>query len=342
MPAAYAGIIAAVIGAAGSAYSANEQGNDAAEAARQRSEGTQSVNPWAPSIPYLEQALKQASQWGQTPLPYDSEHPMVQPLNQIQQTAAGQMLYGADQMAGPAGAVVPSFQKFVSGDMMNVNNNPYLQGAIQAAVRPITENYQENVLPSIRGQYAGDDAYNQSRQGIAEGVASRGYMNAVQDAAMQMANRGYETGMQATQRSFDQFPQVAQAAQSQGQNTWNVGALLQGQAQKEADSRGALDQMALQRITLPFDVFRSAGGIGRDSATTGVTQNPYATQNPVTAGIGGALTGYQIGKQFQTTDGRSTNRNYTTGYSTAGLNDWGGGTGQFDYGGGDSNVWYGW
>lgn len=338
MPAAYAGIIAAVIGAAGSAYAANEQGNDAAEAARQSSTSRSDVNPWAPSVPYLTASMQQASNWGNAPLPYTNPREMVAGLTPAQELGMIQMLQGGNSLVPAANNLGPTFARYTSGSMMDVDNNPYLQRAIDAAVRPITRNYEEQVLPNIRSQYVADDAYNQSRQGIAEGIAGRGYLDAVSDVASQMANRGYETGMQATQRSFDQFPQVAQGVVTPGQTSWNVGALLQAQMQKEADAKAAFDRMQLERITLPYDLYRSAGGIGRDSATSGITQNPFAKQNPVTAGIGGALTGYQLYNMFKQPNNNTQSTNYTTGYNIYGGQD----LGQADYGQGSSNVWYGW
>src|SRR3990172_2283200 len=38
-----------------------------------------------------------------------------------------------------------------SGDVMNLDSNPYLKGAVDAAVRPLSENFQRVVMPSVRG-----------------------------------------------------------------------------------------------------------------------------------------------------------------------------------------------
>ena len=57
------------------------------------------------------------------------------------------------------------------------NNNPYLQSYVDQAIRPLNQQYQEQILPGIRDQaemYGGAG----SRTGLAEGVAARGLQDA--------------------------------------------------------------------------------------------------------------------------------------------------------------------
>ena len=57
------------------------------------------------------------------------------------------------------------------------NNNPYLSQYVDAAIRPLNQQYQEQILPGIRDQaemYGGAG----SRTGLAEGVAARGLQDA--------------------------------------------------------------------------------------------------------------------------------------------------------------------
>ena len=86
----------------------------------------------------------------------------------------------------------------IAGEANRAVSDPYsdptLAPWLSAAIRPITENYQENVIPGIRDQaemYGGAG----SRTGLAEGVASRGYMDAVGDASASVYNNAYGTNV---------------------------------------------------------------------------------------------------------------------------------------------------
>jgi hypothetical protein len=234
--------------------------------------------------------MQQAQGWGNLPLPYTSPDEMVAPLNALQLASVPAQVGAADTSQQVANAGATGIMPFLTGQMMDVNQNPYLQAAIGAAVRPQVENYAENILPNIRGSFGNTDAFDNSRQGIAEGIASRGLTQSIADTAARMSNAGYNTGMQATQNAFSQVPTVQSGLMLPGQQVWNVGAALQGQAQQEANARGLYDQLMWQRISQPFNLYNAAGG----TAGTQVTQAPVPTQNPLLAGVGGALTGMQM------------------------------------------------
>jgi hypothetical protein len=252
-------------------------------------------DPWAPANPYLQQLLGQVQQYQQSPFPYGSPADMVAPLTQQQMSAAGtvdQGVQGGTQLNSDA---QNGIKPFLSGQFMNVENNPYLQAATNAAIRPITQNYQENVLPQISSNFSvGTDAYDQSREGIAKGIASRGYLDAVSNVSSQMANRGYETGVQATQNAIGQVPQLTQSATAPGQAQWNIGALLQAQNQRLADAPGAYDALQQQRLQFPLNAYTAIGSIGRGG--TGTTSGGYS--NPYLGAVGGALIGNQLQKSF--------------------------------------------
>lgn len=250
----------------------------------------QERNPWAPASPYLQQSMAQAQNWGNSPLPYGNPGEMVAPLNPLQTGSVPIQLAGAETAQGVGNTGAAGIMPFLTGQMMDVNNNLYLQPAIQAAIRPQTEAFTEQVLPNIRGNFGGTDAFDNSRQGIAEGIASRGYVQSVGDTAARMANQGYTTGMQATQNAFSQIPTVQSGTMMPGQQVWNVGQALQGQAQQETNARGLYDQLMWQRINQPFNLYNAAGG----TAGTQTMTAPQPQGNPALGAIGGALTGMQL------------------------------------------------
>lgn len=289
---------------------------------------SQSV-PWGPAQPYLQGSLANSAAWGSSPLPYGSPADMVAPLNNAQMVGADTIMQGT----GNAGAVLNAGQNailpFLSGQYMDVRTNPYLQATIDAAVRPITQRYEENVLPTIRtGFNMGTESYDQSKQGIAEGIAARGYLDSVRDASAAISNRGYETGLNATTNAMGQIPGLTTASVQPGQAQWNIGALLQAQAQRERDAPGAFDQLMWQRIANPAAVQTQIGGMGKSGTST----PPGAVQNPWLNALGGAMAGSSLY--------RSAGGGTTDGTAGGGLSSWwdGQGTGM-QYSPGATDGW---
>lgn len=87
---------------------------------------------------------------------------------------------------------------FTSGDLMDVNKNPSLRGAIDAATRPIVENTLRQALPAVRQDFIGAGQYGGTKQGLAESQAINEMQKNVGDVSSSMANRAYETGLEGT------------------------------------------------------------------------------------------------------------------------------------------------
>lgn len=253
----------------------------------------QANDPYAPTVPYLNEILSRIQQYGASPFPYGSPGEMVAPLTPEQQAGAGMVTQGAGGAQGVVGQAQQGIQPFLSGSLMNVESNPYLQAAIASAIRPVTQNFQESVLPGIQSGFSvGTDAYDQSREGIARGIATRGYLDTVGDISAQMANRGYETGMNATAGAFGAVPGLTTAATAPGQAQWNIGALLQAQEQAQRSAPGAFDQLQQQRLAFPAQWYTQIGQIGRQG--TAVSTTPGVQGNPYLGALGGALTARSI------------------------------------------------
>ena len=90
-------------------------------------------------------------------------------------------------------------------------NNPAYQAALQSAIRPVTQQYQEQVIPGIRQGAQAAGQMGGSRQGIAEGIAARGYQDTVGDISSNMGNAAYAQGLQALQASGQLGTQIAAA-----------------------------------------------------------------------------------------------------------------------------------
>jgi len=140
------------------------------------------------------------------------------------------------------------------GTTLDPQQNPYLQGAIKSAIRPLTQNYQENVLGGITDEFAAAGQHGGSRQGIAEGIAGREYLQQVGDIGTEMAYGDYTGGQERMLQGLSQAPTVAnlglmpsQIYQQAGQVPWQnlsnyqqlIGApttLTQSSGSSESDS----------------------------------------------------------------------------------------------------------
>lgn len=97
---------------------------------------------------------------------------------------------------GEAGAIRGMDALLAAGDP---TTNPYFQSTLQAAMRPVTEQFTEQVLPGLRRDARVTGSTGSTRQGIAEGLATRGYMNTLGDIATNMGNQAYGQGLGALQ-----------------------------------------------------------------------------------------------------------------------------------------------
>lgn len=187
-------------------------------------------------------------------------------------TAAANALGGGDFLA--------------SGDVLDVMRNPGLQGAINAAIRPISENFGQTVLPAIRDDATLAGGYGGNRQGIAEGLASQGYLRQVGDTASNLVNQAYQSGLDAMTKGLALTPSLQQAALGSGATVAGVGA-----EQRAFEQAQLTDQIQrfYQEQFLPLMIAQQVAGtaLGFPGGTTVTTQQGGGT-SPVQMGLGGA------------------------------------------------------
>jgi hypothetical protein len=135
--------------------------------------------------------------------------------------------------------------------MMNPQQNPYLQQAMQSAIRPITQNYQENVLSGITDQAVQAGQTGGSRQGIAEGIAGRSYLDTIGDVSTNMAMQDYTQGQQNQLAAMGMSGDIA--------NLGMMPADLQYQA-GQAEMMAPWQQLQLQQGLLGDPTVLGGGG----------------------------------------------------------------------------------
>lgn len=211
-----------------------------------------------------------------------------------EQTAGQNMALGAAGTQNNLATNAANASNFyTSGNIWDPANNPNLRGAIDASVRPIYENLTEKALPAIRNEAVTTGNFGSSRQGIAEGLATREASRAAGDTAAKIAQNEYETNVNAQLRALGLLPTVQGAQVAGATTTSGVGDVRQSmnQALINQDVSGFnYDQMA------PFlqskEILSLLQGLpGGTTVSTG--NSPRA--NPWTQALGGAAAGASLG-----------------------------------------------
>lgn len=217
---------------------------------------------------------------------FASNPPKLPDFSRIQgfdpaQTAGQNMALGAvpgqQQMAaGGAGAT----NWFNSGSPLYPDSNPALRGTIDAAVRPIQQNLVENTLPAIRSEFVGA-GYGGSRQGIAEGLASRGASSAMADASSKISTDAYQSGLDAMIKSMSLTPSMMQAQTMPAFTNSAVGDVRQGMGQaKLSEKAGDFSYEQMLPYLMGSDIVSLVNGIpGAGATTTGTMprQDPLSS-----------------------------------------------------------------
>lgn len=126
-----------------------------------------------------------------------------------------------------------------SGDVLDVNSNPYLAGAINAAVRPITENYNDVVLGNIRDNASLAGQYGYNRQGLQEAAASRDYLRQTGDTSQKLSFDAYNAGLDAMAKGLAFAPSVIQTGFAPASAVAGVGQQQQQLQQQQIDAQVA-------------------------------------------------------------------------------------------------------
>lgn len=226
------------------------------------------------------------------------------PLNQDQLNA--QDMYknfasgaGANISNNMAGAV-----DYGLNGAMDVNNNPYLQQAIDAATQATTRNYTDpnGVLANIRSDAVSNGQYGGTRQGLGEGVAAGRYANEIGNIAATMSSDAYNKGQDTFARTLGLAPSAMQAGLMPADAMAAVGQQnqLYGQAMEDYNASGrAYD---LNKAFIPVQNY--ANLINGIQAPGTVAQNSVANNGQSSAmgalggGLSGAASGAMMGSIF--------------------------------------------
>jgi hypothetical protein len=154
------------------------------------------ADPWKPLQPYLKGAFADAESVyrGGAPgfFPGQTVAGMSGYTNQAFQNMANRAQQG-NPLMGQAGGEIG---KMLSGDYLDPNNNPGFQGALSAAIRPMTQAFSNEVMPGIDSAFSSAGRYGSGMQGQAYSNAQQDLARGIGDVSSNMAfnNYGMERG----------------------------------------------------------------------------------------------------------------------------------------------------
>ncbi len=154
--------------------------------------------------------------------------------------------------------------------------NPYLSQLISTGLRGQNQQFQENVLPGIRSEASAAGQVGGSRQGIAEGIASRGLADAQGDLITRLLSSDYEAAR--TERGN------ALGLSLQGQLA-DQGNQLETQRLNEAIRQATVGQ-GLQGAQLEGNLALGQGNLGVQGAQVGGNILSSGNQQAIQAYLG--------------------------------------------------------
>lgn len=123
---------------------------------------------------------------------------------------------------------------------LQMQQNPFLQGQVQQGQELINRNFQENIMPTIGSGAAGAGQRGSSRQGIAEGIASRSAIESQANFAENIYSQDYQQQQGRMMQALGMSGQMSGLGFSPLQNLQqllgNPTILGQGQSQQTSDS----------------------------------------------------------------------------------------------------------
>lgn len=198
---------------------------------------------------------------------------------------AQQMQLGTAQQGQGLGSQAMDSASFNLNNGRYVSSNPYLQDAIQAAVTPAIRNYNEVTMPGLRMGGMQSGSLGSSRQGVAEGIASRGLTDTIANTSATMANAGYNTGLDSANATLKNLPGIMTGAAIPGQLTSQVGSQLEN---RDAATEAYNSNVATWANAGPWQTLQNwANLLGSQSSPGSTTNSTGDSGGSSSGGLGG-------------------------------------------------------
>lgn len=188
-------------------------------------------------------------------------------------------------------------QKFLTGDVMNLDSNPALRQALDATLRPITEQFQNTVMPTLRTGQIQAGALGSPKANARQGLAAGQYMRELGDTGAKFMNTAYGQNLDALTKGVALAPQSLQAILFPESAQEAVGA------QRRQLGIDQQQQQGFNQAMMPFNLGTSlisaaAGAPGAGSTSTVQGAQPKTSGWQQALGLGLTAAGAMSGLPF--------------------------------------------
>lgn len=242
---------------------------------------TQKAEPWAPIRPMLMQGFGDLQNRYQQGAPGFFPGQTVANRSPFSMQALTNMANRATQGNPLMGQAGGELSKILGGGYLNPNNNPGFQGALSAAIRPVTDAFRDNVMPGIDSSFSAAGRYGSGLQNEAYRDASTDMARSVGDISSNMAmqNYGNERGNMMT--GLGMAPGFAQNDYRDISMLGLAGQGMEGYDQREIDAeRERYDFNANKDMNWLSNYIGMLGGAPAGTTTSTVktpAPSPWAT-----------------------------------------------------------------
>lgn len=191
--------------------------------------------------------------------------------------------------------------QFGTKDVLDMNN-PILQNAIGAAINPLQERLQQQVLPGISSQAQLQGAFGGSRQALLESQALDDFTENAGDISSQIMMNAYNTGVDTFGRTSSLLPTLENARYLGADRLNTTGGVQQQQGQNELNATidnfyeaNTADNRALAELVSLVSGLSSGNNAVMSGGSTSTTGGgPSSLQSAA----GGAASGFAIGGPY--------------------------------------------
>lgn len=242
----------------------------------------QNQDPWSGQQPYLSRGFERAQSFLDQPLQFYPNSTVVPFAPQTEQA-----LQLAEQRATAGSPLMGTANQMLSntlGGSFLSQGNPYLQNAFNAAAYPITQAYENAVLPGINSTFSAGGRYGSNAHQNAMRQANEGLARTLGDLGGTMAFQNYGQERQRQLQAGTLAPTFA------GQDYTDIGQLANVGATREAQASNLLGEdisrymFAQQAPRDALSQYMALVAGGRFGGTSTQTQPLYS--NPFLTGLG--------------------------------------------------------
>lgn len=177
-----------------------------------------------------------------------------------------------------------------------LNANPYFGGAMEAAARPVINQFNEQILPGISSQFSRSGRFGSGAQQRVTNQATDQLTRNLADATTKASFENYNTERARQQLAAQQLPSLADRDFNRIQQLATVGASREAIAQQPIDEARMRYEYAQNAPQQSLDAYiNRLRGVGSNYGVTTST-SPLPRTNPILniaqgASLGGALGG---------------------------------------------------